>query len=112
MLLWCACPDPGAALAVHPQHHNTDAALAPVCTPAPSSPSLLLLPRSSELTCTNPAEPVPVYAGADHGVLTLPIVAPATKLVTVGVCEWSVTKVAPQDITDTAVLKGSNQVVW
>jgi uncharacterized protein YpuA (DUF1002 family) len=33
-------------------------------------------------------------------------------LVTVGVCEWTVTLVAPQEISDTASLKGNTNVVW
>ena len=87
--------------------------------PAPPTPpphSLLPLhpsttsSNSSELTCQNPkAEHGPEH---EDGFIGFPIVSDRMKLVTVGVCEWTVTQVKEQRISEHAKLKGNTNVVW
>jgi hypothetical protein len=73
------------------------------------TPSLQLCKRSSELTCQNPKS----EHGPEHedGFIGFPIVSDRMKLVTVGVCEWTVTQVKEQRISEHAKLKGNTNVV-
>jgi len=79
----------------------------------PLTPPLLSVPaaaHSSELTCQNPkAEHGPEH---EDGFIGFPIVSDRMKLVTVGVCEWTVTQVKEQRISEHAKLKGNTNVVW
>jgi len=70
---------------------------------------LLSPPHSSELTCQNPAEKELEHA---DGLIGFPIVSDRMKLVTVGLCEWTVTLVKEQKVTEHAKLKGNTNVVW
>jgi len=63
---------------------------------------------TSELTCQNPAEKELEHA---DGLIGFPIVSDRMKLVTVGLCEWTVTLVKEQKVTEHAKLKGNTNVV-
>lgn len=74
------------------------------------SPLSLHTHHSSELTCTDPA----AIHDVEHedGIITFPLIPDRSKLVTVGVCEWSVTLVKEHRISEHATLKGNTAVVW
>jgi hypothetical protein len=48
----------------------------------------------------------------DDGLIAFPIMSDHTKLVTVGVCEWTITMVRAQAVGEHATLKGNTVVVW
>lgn len=73
-------------------------------------PPLPLCICRSELTCQNPDAVADVHK--DDGLIAFPIMADHTKLVTVGVCEWTITMVRAQAISEHATLKGNTAVVW
>jgi len=64
---------------------------------------------TSELTCTDPAHVKEIEK--DDGVIGFPISSPRMNLVTVGQCEWTVTMVKAQQISEHAKLKGSTNVI-
>jgi len=64
---------------------------------------------TSELTCTDPAAVKEVEK--EDGVIGFPISSPRMALVTVGQCEWTVTLVKAQQISEHAKLKGSTNVI-
>jgi hypothetical protein len=66
-------------------------------------------PHSSELTCQNPKK---IETKHEDGIIGFPLVTDRMKLVTVGVCEWTVTLVKEQQISEHAALKGNTAVVW
>ena len=66
-------------------------------------------PHSSELTCQNPKK---IETEHEDGIIGFPLVTDRMKLVTVGVCEWTVTLVKEQQISEHAALKGNTAVVW
>lgn len=63
---------------------------------------------TSELTCQNPKK---VETEHEDGIIGFPLVSDRMKLVTVGVCEWTVTLVKEQKISEHASLKGNTNVV-
>lgn len=72
-------------------------------------PSVSLCLRSSVVTCDNPKHVKDVHS--TDGVIDLPV-NPELKTTPVGVCEWTVTKVHDQKISEHATIKGSSTVVW
>lgn len=64
---------------------------------------------SSVVTCDNPKHIKDVHSS--DGVIDIPV-NPELKITPVGVCEWTVTEVAPQTISEHALIKGSTTVVW
>lgn len=79
--------------------------------PFPPFPTIFIYACSSELTCTDPTAVKDIEHTHD-GLITFPLMPDRTKLVTVGVCEWTVTIVAEQPISETATLKGATNVIW
>jgi len=66
-------------------------------------------PCRSELTCQNPKK---LDTEHEDGIIGFPLVSDRMKLVTVGVCEWTVTLVKEQKISEHASLKGNTNAVW
>lgn len=79
--------------------------------PRPICLTLFVAAYSSEFTCQNPKEE-DKYPEHEDGIISLPIAAEHTKVVTVAVCEWTVNKMKEMEVTAQATLKGSTQVVW
>jgi len=63
---------------------------------------------TSELTCQNPKK---LDTEHEDGIIGFPLVSDRMKLVTVGVCEWTVTLVKEQKISEHASLKGNTNAV-
>jgi len=63
---------------------------------------------SSTVTCTNPHKVKDIHS--HDGIIDLPV-DKDLKVIPVGVCEWTITKVKEQDIGEHASIKGSTNVV-
>jgi hypothetical protein len=64
---------------------------------------------SSVVTCDNPKAVKDIHS--NDGIIDIPV-NPELKVTPVGVCEWTVTEVAAQEISAHATIKGSTSVVW
>jgi len=63
---------------------------------------------SSVVTCDNPKAVKDIHS--NDGIIDIPV-NPELKVTPVGVCEWTVTEVAAQEISAHATIKGSTSVV-
>jgi len=63
---------------------------------------------SSVVTCDNPKGVKDVHS--NDGIIDIPV-NPELKVTPVGVCEWTVSEVAPQQISEHALIKGSTSVI-
>jgi hypothetical protein len=63
---------------------------------------------SSVVTCDNPKAVKDIHS--NDGIIDIPV-NPELKITPVGVCEWTVTEVAAQEISAHATIKGSTSVV-
>jgi hypothetical protein len=61
------------------------------------------------VTCENPKHVKDAHS--TDGIIDMPV-NPELKVTPVGQCDWTVTKVTEQKISEHAAIKGSTSVIW